>query len=72
MENYIVSVPEGQAQFFKNLFENLRVDYKKYSDQLTDSKKEAILNLKQAIEDVKLAKKGKLDLQSLDEFLDEV
>lgn len=38
----------------------------------SNPKKETLKGFQQAIEDVKLAKEGKLDLQTLDEFLDEV
>jgi hypothetical protein len=73
MENYIVSIPEGQTQFFKNLFENLRVDYKKYSEQLTnDSKKEALSHIKKGFEDLKLVKQGKLNTRPAQDLLDEL
>ena len=65
--NLNVQVPIGKLQFFKNLMNNLGYNYEE------DTSKELILaDLKEAIEEVKLAKQGKIELKSAYDLLDEL
>lgn len=66
----LLDINDNKASFFMEMLQNF--SFIKKVTTITESKANLMQDIKQAVEEVKLAKKGELDLQSLDEFLDEV
>jgi len=69
MKQVTLSIKEGKFQFFLELMKNL--DFVQL-DSGEDSVNAIRNNIKQGLEEVKLAKQGKLKTTSAQDFLDEL
>jgi len=67
--NFLVTIEDSRAPFFLELMKNLRAVRTK---RLTPENAAIMEGLKNAIEEVKLAREGKLELKSASEFLREL
>ena len=70
---FIVQVPDNKASFFLELAQSLKF-VKVSPDSIVDeepTKEQLKAEIRQAVREVNLAKKGKLQLPTLDEFLRE-
>lgn len=68
---FIVQVPDNKASFFLELAQSLKF-VKVSPDSIVDeepTKEQLKAEIRQAVREVNLAKKGKLQLPTLDEFL---
>ena len=65
----ILEIKDNKAAFFMELLKNF--PYVK-AKQLSENKAIVLQELKEAVEEVKLAKKGKVKLKSFDDFLNEL
>ena len=65
----LLDIKDNKAAFVMELLNSLAFVK---TEQLTPTKAEFLLELKGAIEEVKLAKQGKIKLQSAKEFLNEL
>ena len=71
---FIVQVPDNKAPFFLELARSLKF-VKVSPDSIEDeepTKEQLKAEIRQAVREVNLAKKGKLQLPTLDEFLREL
>lgn len=71
---FIVQVPDNKASFFLELAQSLKF-VKVSPDSIVDeepTKEQLKAEIRQAVREVNLAKKGKLQLPTLDEFLREL
>lgn len=69
MKQVILNIPDNRFQFFMELIKDLNY----VSVKNPDNKEQDILNgIKDAVNEVKLAKKGKIKLQSAQDLLDEL
>ena len=67
MKQITLNIKEGKFQFFMELIKSL--DFVQI-DEGGDSKKAIVDNIKKGLEEVKLAKEGKLKTTSAKDFLD--
>lgn len=67
----LIDVPDNQTDFFLQLFQSMK-NVKVLSDFSTPAKQQAIKDLTQAFEDVKLYEQGKKKLKTAKELLDEL
>ena len=71
MKHLTIEVPEKKYPFMLELVRNL--GFAKIEDEDHEPTKEEILQgIREAVEEVKLAKQGKIKLQSAEEFLNEL
>ena len=69
----LLDIPDNKSAFFMELLQNLPfIHAEKVEDDNVRSEEEFFDGLQEAIEEVKLAKEGKIKLQSAREFLDEL
>jgi hypothetical protein len=71
LKQITISIPEKKYSFFMELIQNLGF-IKKIETEGASSKEEILQGLKEAVEEVKLHKKGKLTLKTAQQFLDEL
>jgi hypothetical protein len=73
MKNIELSVPDGKFDFFISLLKNLDFVKIRSIQASTNAKKREFLDdLEHAVAQVKLAKEGKIKLQSAEDLLDEL
>lgn len=74
MKYVMLQVPDKKFPFFMELLKYLGLEKKaKLMNEGKEKKKEAIISdIKEAVEEVKLAKQGKVKLKSFDKFLNEL
>ena len=65
----LLDISDNKAAFFMEVLKNF--SFVK-AMPITENKAEFLKDLKEAIEEVKLAKQGKIKLQSAKEFIDEL
>lgn len=65
----IIDIKDSKAEFFMELISSFKFIK---ATPISDKKAEAIKGFKQAINDVKLHKQGKLKLKSADDLLNEL
>lgn len=69
MKQVVLNVKEGKYEFFIELVKSL--DFLQLNNE-GDSKEAILKNIKQGLEEVKLAKQGKLKTSSAKDFLNEL
>ena len=72
MKNINLSVPDKEYNFFIELIKKLEFVKIKPAPNETPSKQEFLDGLKEAVEQVNLAKQGKIKLKTAEELLDEL
>ncbi len=65
----LLDIKDNKAAFFLEVLKNFTFVE---ATQITDSKAEFLKEFKAAVDEVKLAKEGKIKLQSARDFLDEI
>ena len=65
----LLDIRDNKAAFFMEVLKNF--SFVK-ATPITENKAEFLKDLKEAVEEVKLAKQGKIKLQSAKEFIDEL
>lgn len=71
MKQITLNIPDNRFKFFMELMKDLKYVSIKNSEN-EDSKSEILNGIKQAVDEVKLAKKGKIKLQSAHDLLNEL
>ena len=66
----LVEVPSNKVEFFLELLEN--VSFIKNATPLTDADAAILANVKQAVQEMKLIKKGKLKAITAEELINEL
>lgn len=69
MQRVVIDIPDNKFNFFMELINNLGF---KNIKQISNDKQNLIDDLQHSLNQVKLHQKGKLELQSAKEFLDEL
>ena len=64
----LLDIPDKKADFIFELFKSLHIKAKPISDY----KSKVLEDLKQAANEIRLAKQGKIKLKSFDDFLNEI
>lgn len=67
----LIDIPDNQTDFFLQLFQSMK-NVKVLTNFATPAKQQAIKDLTQAFEDVKLYEQGKKKLKTAKELLDEL
>ena len=71
MKYITLSIPEQKYSFFMELIRSLGF-VKKVNEEEAPSKEEILEGIREAVEEVKLHKRGKLKLKTVQQFLDEL
>lgn len=72
MKQVVLEVPDSKFVFFMELLKNLGLDGKAKVMNQQSEKEEILQDMSIAVEEVKLAKSGKIQLKSLDQLLAEL
>ena len=72
MKNITLSIPEKDYPFFIKLVKKLDFVHIKENKKKKSSKQEFLDGLKEAVEEVNLAKQGKIKLKSAEQLLSEL
>jgi len=74
MKQVTLQIPDKQFPFFMELLKNLGLEKKAkvLGEEHENSEPNTLQNIREAIEEVKLAKQGKIKLKSFDQFLNEL
>ena len=69
MQRIVIDIPDDKINFFMELFNNLGL---RNVQKLSDEQKEFVDDLNQSLNEVEQHRKGKINLQTAREFLDEL
>jgi len=66
----LLDIQDSKAAFFMELLKNF--SFIKTATQITENKAELILDIKEAVEEVKLVKEGKMEARNAEDLIDEL